>query len=142
MIDDKHHPEIQFVCIDILQRFIAIRGDSVTFQFEAVLEMVYLKKLDEIKIALGGKAYSHTSSHYVLLNDEYFGDSSALLKYYRTFDEMVDIEADIIENLQFASSETSRCLSNIPAVFLAFSSLDTMENSKPRSFPKKLTIQL
>jgi hypothetical protein len=139
---DELNPEIYPVHIDILQRYIALYGDSITLQFEAVLEVVYLKKLDEIKISLGGKAYSHTASHFVLLNDEYFGDSSALLKYFKILNGMEDVEADIIENLQFASSETTRCLSNIPAVFLAFSSLDSMENSKPRSFPKKLTIQL
>lgn len=103
--------------------------------------MAYLQKLDEMKVSLGGKAYSHTASHFVLFNGEYFGDSNALLQYNR-LNGMEDIEADIIENLQFASSETSRCLSNVPAVFLAFSSLDSTENSKPRSFPKKITIQL
>lgn len=107
-----------------------------------MLEAVYLKKLEGIKESLGGKAYSHTASHFVLLNDEYFGDSGALLKYLRTFDGMEDIEPDIIENLHLASSETSRCLGNVPAVFLAFSALDSTENSKPRTFPKKLTIQL
>ena len=91
---------------------------------------------------MGGAIYSHNATHLVLLNDKYLGDSSDLHRYCASEPGMEDTEPDLLENMQCATLETARCLENISAAFLAFSSMDGADESTERPFIKKLTIEL
>lgn len=109
--------------------------------FEALLEIDYIRRFEEQKRLLGGALYSHTASHYVLLDDAYFGDVDSLQQRLAESGAEL-IEADIVDNMQSATLETARCLGRGNAVFLAFSSQDPSDENSERPYYKKLTIQL
>ena len=120
----------------------SVSDNPPLIEFKAILEIDYIRKLEVLRISLGGAIYSHTAAHVVLLNDQYLGDSSALLQYCTSQLGMEDTEPDLLENMQYATLETARCLENISAAFLAFSSMDGSDESTERPFVKKLTIEL
>lgn len=124
------------------QKLASLSDRPPSIEFKAILEIDYIRKLDELRVSLGGAIYSHTASHVVLLNDQYLGDSSTLLRHCISQPGMEDTEPDLLENMQFATLETARCLENISSAFLAFSSIDGSEESTERPFVKRLTIEL
>lgn len=125
-----------------LQKFIKLNDNPPSFEFRAILEIDFIRKLEGLRVSLGGAIYSHTAAHVVLLNDQYLGDSTALLRHCMSEPGMEDTEPDLLENMQSATFETARCLENISAAFLAFSSMDGSDESTERPFVKKLTIEL
>ena len=110
-------------------------------QFEALLEIDYIRRFEKEKTLLGGALYSHSASHYILLDNAYLGDVESLK--LRLLDCGAKfIEPDIVDNMQSANRETARCLGRDCTVFLAFSSGDPLDKKTERPYYKKLTIQL
>ena len=113
----------------------------MTIRFEALLEVDYISKFEEEKRIQGGAMYSHTAAHYVLLDGSYLGDCDSLQQ--RLVDcGLEETEADIIEDMQSVTRETSKCMGKISTVFLGFSYRDPLDKATERTYDKKLTIQL
>ena len=110
-------------------------------QFEALLEIDYIRRFEKEKTLLGGALYSHSASHYVLLDNTYLGDVESVKQRLLDCGAKL-IEPDIVDNMQSANRETARCLGRGCTAFLAFSSHNPLDKTTERPYYKKLTIQL
>lgn len=98
--------------------------DGLTLDFEAILEIDYIERLNVLRSSKGGGFYGHKSMHCILRDGEYLGDIMTLLDVAVTEFAIEDAEianAAFFEKL--GRDETSKLINALPnpVVFLDLS---------------------
>ena len=113
----------------------------MTYDVEILLEVDYVKRLDELKHKYGGKFYSHKAKHLVFDDREgiYLGDVSALIQIAKDYGiEDPDSLYDDIGNADCAYEETKKALNGSDTVFIKFA----IKSNDEETVLNKVVIQL
>ena len=117
-------------------------GITLIVNFDVVLEIEYLKQLEELKKNLGSQLYNYKASHIVLQDGSVVGDKAALLNLALNVynQDMTTVEYNQTLLTTMANEETKKALKGTGAVYLQYK-LKPLDG-EPEVPMKKIVIQL
>jgi hypothetical protein len=134
-----------FYCQGLLNKLLYKTKESISVTLEALLEVDYRKRLQELKRkqTASKKMLTHTATHLVLRNDEYFGHIYNVKQMVQNYLTEEEIEPDYSNNRILAKNEIIKCLGSSSAVHLNFSTRGSPEEKGEDVFGEEnLLIQL
>ena len=134
-----------YYCQSIAQQMIPLLADTfgitLLVNVDVVLEIEYLKQLEELKKTLGSQLYNYKASHVILQDGVVVGDKTALLNLALTTyqQDMSSVEHNQT-HITMAEQETKKALKGTGAVYLQYK-LKPLDG-EPEVPLKKIVIQL
>ncbi len=120
--------EDSYFCHHLAKRIAKVlekTGVIVDIEFELCLEVDFNRKIEALRLSLGGSLYTHTETNLVMVNGKkYIGAAMAMIKFAKNIYGIED--AEIANNIVFnrlCKDETSRLITSMghPCAFLSFS---------------------
>jgi hypothetical protein len=137
IVGASYDPDTYF-CHHLSKR-IAKQVEDIHIEFQVMLELDYIKLLNELRKSLGGGLYTHKVAHLVMKDNEYVGNALALIKM--AVKDYGIGDAEIANNFIFdrlCRDETRRLIveNGRPCVFLEFKEESLDANKRMVEFGK------